>query len=87
MTDAPAPTFRAGWLWAVLVFLLVVGTVASAFVVYGLQGLLEGVLLPYLPIAIVGAFVTLLAILFIAGFFYRIDRLRGVPHKEVRLFE
>jgi hypothetical protein len=87
MTDAPAPSYRTGWLWAVLVFLLVVGTVASAFVVYGLQGVLGGALLPYLPIAIVGAFIAILAILLIAGFFYRIDRLRGVPHREVRLFE
>ncbi|HEV2428432.1 MAG TPA: hypothetical protein VGV64_01100 [Thermoplasmata archaeon] len=90
MTDpgeAP-PTYRTGTLWLVLALILLVGTVASAFVVYGITGALStGRWLPGLPIALVGGAIAVLAMLFVTGLLYRVDRLRGVPHKEVRLFE
>ena len=84
---ADPPRYRTGWLWLVLAFLLVVGTVASAFVVYGFLGVLNGELLPYLPIGIGAGVVAALALLLLTGMLYRVDRLRGVPHREVRLFE
>ncbi|HEV2520079.1 MAG TPA: hypothetical protein VGX00_05600 [Thermoplasmata archaeon] len=83
----PPPKYRTGWLWLVLAFLLMVGSVASAFVVYGFLGVLSGRLLPYLPITVVGGSVAVFVLLLITGMLYRVDRLRGVPHREVRLFE
>jgi hypothetical protein len=75
-------------LWLVLAFFLMIGTVAAAFVVYGVTGMFAtGAVLPGLPIAIGGAIVASLAMLLLVGMLYRIDRLRGVPHREVRLFE
>jgi len=88
MAREPEPRPRTGTLWLVLAFLLFVGTVASAFLVYGVTGLAAGAaVLPDLPIAIVGGFIALFALLMLAGILYRVDRLRGVPHREVRLFE
>ncbi len=87
MSEPAAPVYRTGWLWGVLALLLTIGTAASAFVVYGVLGVLGGKLLPYLPAAIGGGFVTVIALLLLTGMLYRIDRLRGVPHREVRLFE
>ena len=84
---AAAPVYRTGWLWIVLAALLTVGAAASAFVVYGILGLLGGALLPFLPEAVLGGFGAVLAFLFLTGILYRVDRLRGVPHREVRLFE
>jgi hypothetical protein len=86
-SDAPAPVYRTGWLWGVLALFLLVGTVASAFVVYGFLGVLGGNLFPSLPIAVVAGFVAVVALLILTGMLYRIDRLRGTPHREVRLFE
>lgn len=88
MTDAAPPPYRTGWLWGVLTLLLLVGTVAAAFVVYGLTDLLaNGNWLLDLPALIVGAVVASIAMLLLTGILYRVDRLRGVPHREVRLFE
>jgi hypothetical protein len=41
----------------------------------------------YVPVTIVAAFVTVLCVLFVSGILYKVDRLRGVPHREVALFE
>ena len=88
MAEAVARAYRTGTLWLVLTFFLFVGTVAAAFVVYGVTGLLaSGAVLPDLPIAVLGGVVASIALLFLTGILYRIDRLRGVPHREVRLFE
>lgn len=89
MTGEPAPPrYRTGALWGVLALILLVGTVAAAFFVYGLTDLLAtGRYLPDLPIAAAGAAIASFAMLLLTGILYRVDRLRGVPHKEVRLFE
>ncbi len=86
---APAPPkYRYGWLWAVLAILLTIGTAGSAFVVYGAQeALFGGAWILYVPMAIGGGFVALVCILLITGILYRVDRLRGTPHREVALFE
>jgi hypothetical protein len=84
----PTSPYRTGWIWAILTFFLVIGTVASAFVVYGATDLLPAGDLAGGALAIVlGLGVAVLAFLFLAGLLYRIDRLRGVPHRTVRLFE
>jgi hypothetical protein len=86
--SAEAPGYRTGVIWAVLAVLLVLGTVASASVVYGVVGLFTN--RSYvLNIAVVGvgAFGAVFVLLLIAGIMYRIDRLRGVPHRRVELFE
>ena len=83
-----APRYRTGWLWVVLTLLLLVGTVASAFVVYGLSDWAgTGRWFPDALEALGGAVVAFLALLFLAGMLYRVDRLRGVPHRTVNLFE
>jgi hypothetical protein len=83
-----APKYRTGALWIVLCILLVFGTVASGGVVYGVTGLFLGVPLWIDVLAIVvGAFVAIFSMLLLTGILYRVDRLRGVPHREVRLFE
>jgi hypothetical protein len=80
--------YRTGTLWGVLALLLLVGTVGGAWFVYGLTGLLaRGSILYDVPALVGGALVAGLAFLFLAGILYRVDRLRGVPHREVRLFE
>ena len=86
-SEEPAPAYRTGWLWGVLTLFLLIGTVASAFVVYAFLGILDGNLFPDLPIAVVGGFVAVVALLILTGMLYRVDRIRGVPHREVRLFE
>jgi hypothetical protein len=88
MGEEIPPSYRTWTLWLVLAFFLLVGTVAGAFVVYGVSGVIAtGAILPGLPIALVAGTVAVLALLFLAGLLYRVDRLRGVPHREVRLFE
>lgn len=88
MTETPRPTYRTGWLWGVLGVLLMVGTVAAAFVVYGLTDLFQnGDWLVDVPALVGGAVVASVAMLLLTGILYRVDRLRGVPHREVRLFE
>jgi len=82
------PTYRTGWLWAVLTLLLITGTVGSAFVVYGLTDLAgTGRWFPDALEAAAGFVVAALSLLFLAGMLYRVDRLRGVPHRRVGLFE
>jgi hypothetical protein len=85
----PAPRkYSTGWLWGVLAILLMVGTVAAAFVVYGLTDLFaNGNWLIDVPAFVGGAVVASVAMLLLTGILYRVDRLRGVPHREVRLFE
>ncbi|MCI4345646.1 MAG: hypothetical protein L3K07_02675 [Thermoplasmata archaeon] len=82
------PTYRTGVLWAVLALLLLFGTVASAFVVWAITDLYTAhrfwLDLPVLAVAIVVATVLLLLL---AGILYRVDRLRGEPHRRVELFE
>ncbi len=89
MTNPPdGPKFRTGALWGVLAVLLVIGTVAAASVVYGLTNLFLGgsVWAALLTIGI-GGIISVIALLLMVGILYRVDRFRGVPHKEVRLFE
>ncbi|MFI5418486.1 MAG: hypothetical protein ACHQ2Y_06295 [Candidatus Lutacidiplasmatales archaeon] len=79
---------RTGALWGVLTVLLLFGTVAAAFVVYGLSDLVNGGrLLPDALISVAGALVATLAFLFVTGILYKVDRVRGVIHREVPLFE
>ncbi|MCI4325483.1 MAG: hypothetical protein L3K00_06355 [Thermoplasmata archaeon] len=88
MTDPTKTEYRTGWLWGVLAILLLIGTVAAAFVVYGLTQLFAtGNWLLDVPAFVGGAFVASIAMLLLTGILYRVDRLRGVPHREVRLFE
>jgi hypothetical protein len=88
VTELATPAYRTGWLWGVLGILLTVGTVAAAFVVYGLTQLLAtGDWLLDVPAFVGGAVVASLAMLLITGILYRVDRLRGTPHREVALFE
>ena len=88
MSDpAPGP-YRTGWLWGILALLLAIGTAAAAFVVYGVTQLLAtGDWLVDVPAFIGGAVVASLSMLLITGILYRVDRLRGTPHREVPLFE
>lgn len=84
----PPPRYRTGWLWIVLALILFVGTLAAAYFVYGLTSwLATGDWLPFLPIAVVAAFVASVAMLLITGILYRVDRLRGVAHRRIELFE
>lgn len=89
MSDAePVPQFRTGALWGVLAILLVVGTVAAAAVVYGVTNwLLGGTWWIALLTIGVGAVVSVIALMLMVGVLYRVDRFRGTPHKEMRLFE
>jgi hypothetical protein len=87
LTD-PSPTYRTGALWAVLMLFMLGGAVSAAYVVWGLSELaLTGRYLVDLPVAVAAAFLTLLCFLFVTGILYRVDRLRGIPHRKVRLFE
>jgi hypothetical protein len=86
--DGAAPEYRTAVLWGTLALLMLIGTVSAAFFVFGLTDLLgTGRILPDLPILIAGAFGATFMLLLITGILYRVDRLRGVPHREVRLFE
>jgi hypothetical protein len=88
MPEPEPPVYRTGWLWAILTGLLVLGTVASAFVVYGVTDLAVAGAWGWALVAILGgAGVATLALLLLAGMLYRVDRLRGVPHRTVNLFE
>jgi hypothetical protein len=72
----------------VLAVLLLFGTVASAFVVYGVTGLLaHGRWWVDGPLAVVAAAAALWILLLLTGLLYRIDRLRGTPHRRIELFE
>ncbi len=86
MTDEEKPHWNTGWLWGILAIFLVVGTVGSATVVYGLLGLVAGQLIDAIAV-VVGAVVAVLAFLFLAGILYRVDRYRGTAVRSVKLFE
>ena len=83
-----APTYRTGALWGVLTVLLLVGTSASAFFVWGLSDLVVSgrYVLDLLVLGLSGA-VTTLAFLLLVGVLYRVDRIRGVPHRRMELFD
>jgi putative exporter of polyketide antibiotics len=88
MIDESTPKYRTGWLWGVLALLLLIGTVAAAFVVYGLTDLFAtGNWAVDVPAFVGGGAVASIAMLLLTGILYRVDRLRGVPHREVALFE
>ena len=86
MTDEGTPQWRTGWLWGILAVFLVVGTVGSATVVYGVLGVVAGQWIDAVAI-VLGAVVAVLAFLFLAGILYRVDRYRGANERTVRLFE
>ncbi len=89
MTEPTAPPkYRTGVLWAILLLFMMGGTVAAIYVVWGVSQLLTGgTPLVDVPVALAGVLGTLLCVLFVLGILYRVDRLRGVPHREVALFE
>jgi hypothetical protein len=87
-TPEPTPQYRTGAIWLVLALLLTVGTVGAAFFVWGLTDLYSmGRYLYDVPAIVVGGIVACFTMLLITGILYRVDRLRGVPHKRVELFE
>jgi hypothetical protein len=87
MPEEPARS-KTGWLWGVLALLLLFGTLAAAFFVYGLTDLFaSGRWYLDVPILLAGGFGASVLMLLITGILYRVDRLRGVDHREVRLFE
>ena len=88
MTEPDARKYPTGPIWIVLALLLLGGTVASAFVVFGVTDLYAtGRWAVDIPLIAVAGFATTFLLLLLTGVLYRIDRLRGVPHREVRLFE
>jgi hypothetical protein len=88
MSETAVRPYPTGPLWIVLALLLLGGTVASAFFVYGLTDLFgTGRWVRDVPILVAGAFVATFLLLLLTGILYRADRLRGVPHREVRLFD
>lgn len=85
---AETPKYTTGALWGVLAVLLLVGTVSSAFVVWGFSDLyLNGRYLLDIAALLTGGFLTVLSFLLIAGILYRVDRIRGVLERRVELFE
>jgi hypothetical protein len=86
--DETTPRYRTGALWGILALFLLLGTVSAAFFVYGITDLLStGRLLRDGLIAAGAAVVASFFMLLITGILYRVDRLRGVPHRTVRLFD
>lgn len=64
------------------------GAVSASYVVWGLSDLvLTGRFLLDVPVALAAAFATVVCVLFVSGILYKVDRLRGMPHREVALFE
>lgn len=84
---APSVRYRTGALWGILAVLLLIGTVGAAFFVYGVTDLWGTGRAIDLLILAGGAAVATIALLLLVGMLYRVDRVRGVPHREVRLFE
>jgi hypothetical protein len=88
MSEAAPRTYRTGWLWAVLTLLLLLGTVSAAFVVYGFTDLLDtGRFFPDLLIMGVAGAAAVFFMLLLTGMLYRVDRLRGVSHRRIEIFE
>lgn len=88
MSEPPATKFRYGTLWGVLALLLLFGTVAAAFFVWGITDLLSnGRWVWDVPALAGGAFVALLSLLLLIGILYRVDRVRGTPHRRIELFD
>lgn len=86
-TAAPTP-YRTGVLWAVLLLFMLGGAVSVTYVVWGLSELVTAHrYLVDVPVTAVAVVATALCFLFVTGILYRVDRLRGVPHREVALFE
>ena len=82
------PKYKTGWLWAILLLFMAAGTISATYVVWGLSNLvLTGQYLIDIPVAVGASVATIVCVLFTAGILYRVDRLRGVPHREVALFE
>ena len=82
------PRFHTAALWFVLAFFVVVGSASGAFVVYGVTGLLWSPNIVWdLASLVGGGLVGFFALLMTAGLLYRVDRLRGVPHRRIELFE
>ena len=80
--------YRTGALWGVLTLLLLFGTVSAAFLVYGISDLwATGRILFDVPVIVGAGFASAILLLLVIGVLYRVDRLRGVPHREVRLFD
>ena len=80
------PVWRTGTLWGILAVLLVFGSVGAATFVYGLLGVVAGVWVDAV-VAVFGVVVALLAMLFMIGILYRVDRYRGALGRRVELFE
>ena len=88
MSEPKVPQYRYGTLWGVLTLLLLGGIVSSAFVVYGLTDLFTtGRVLLDVTIVVVGGFLCSVMLLLIIGILYRVDRVRGVPHRRIELFD
>lgn len=85
MSDGP---YRTGVLWGVLLLLLMFGTLASAGSVWAVTDLLTSrhYAFDLVVLALTAAAATVLFLLLL-GILYRVDRLRGVPHRRVALFE
>lgn len=86
MTEPERPTWKTGWIWGILAIFFAIGTVGLATVAYGVLGLLAGLWIYALAVA-VGAAVAFLAFLFMAGILYRVDRYRGATERKVEFFE
>jgi hypothetical protein len=86
MTDVERPVWRTGALWGVLAVLLVFGAVGLATFVYGLLDLFAGAWLGG-AVAAFGAVVAVLALLFVIGILYRVDRYRGAVARRVEFLE
>jgi hypothetical protein len=89
LTDVPpAPRYKTGALWGILMLFMLGGAASAAYVVWGLsEWVRTGRYWLDVPVAAGAALVTALCFLFVTGILYRVDRLRGVPHREVALFE
>jgi uncharacterized membrane-anchored protein len=85
-SERARPSWNTAPLWGILALLLVVGTVAAATFVDGLLTLLSGSLWGLVPLAL-GGLVATLALLFMAGILYRVDRYRGANQRRVEFFE
>lgn len=85
-SDGTRPSWNTAPLWGILALLLVIGTAGAATFVDGFLGLLSGSLWGLAALA-VGGLVAVLALLFMAGILYRVDRYRGANQRRVKLFE